>query len=72
MMLYVLLYKVLVLNRLGQFRMESTGFRGTRTVPVPGSGESNIQGTRTVPVLGSGESNIQGTRTERFWYTRAR
>ena len=43
----VRLDKVLVLNRLGQFRMESAGFRGTKTVPVPGSGEPNIQGTRT-------------------------
>ena len=55
--------KVLVLNRLGQFRMENTGFRGTRTLPVKGNGEPNIQGTRTVPVPGSGEPNIQGTRT---------
>ena len=30
--------------------MESTGFRGTRTVPVPGNGETNIQGTGTVAV----------------------
>ena len=28
----------MVLNRLGQFRMESTGYRGTRTIPVPGNG----------------------------------
>ena len=46
--------------------MESTGFRGTRTVPVLRNGEPNIQGTRTVPVPGSGEPNIQGTRME--WY----
>ena len=43
---------------------------GTRTVPVPGSEEPNIQGTRTrtVPVLGRGEPNVQGARTEWFWY----
>ena len=58
MLKYVLLCEVIVLDSLGQFRMESTGFRGTRRVPVPGNGEPNIQGTRTVPVPGSGESNI--------------
>ena len=52
--------------------MERTGFRGTRTVPVPGNGEPNIQGTRTVSVPGSGEPNIQGTRTERFQYPSVR
>ena len=44
--LCVLLCEVLVLDRLGQYRMESTGIRRTRTVPVPGYGEPNIQGTR--------------------------
>ena len=53
MLYYVLLYKLLVLKRLGHFRMESTDFRGARTVPVPGNREPNIQGTRTVPVPGS-------------------
>ena len=58
----------LVLDRLGQYRMEKYwhyAIRGTRTVPVPGNGEPNIRGTRTVPVPGSGEPNIQGTRMER-------
>ena len=59
---------VLVLDRLSQCRIEGTGIVGTRTVPVPESGEPNIQGTRTVPVPGSGEPNIQGTRTERLRY----
>ena len=56
---------VLVLDRLSQCRIESTGIVGTRTVPVPGNGEPNIQGarTRTVPVPGSGKPNIQGART---------
>ena len=35
------------MDRLGHYRMESTGIRGTKTVPVPGTGEPNIQGTRT-------------------------
>ena len=45
---------------LSQCRMESTGIRRTRTVPVPGNREPNIRGTRTVPVPGSGEPNIPG------------
>ena len=38
--------------------MESIGLRGTRTVPVAGNGEPNIQGTRTVHVPGSGEPKV--------------
>ena len=47
MMQYVLLCKVFVLDRLSQCRIEGTGIVGTRTVPVPGSGEPNTQGART-------------------------
>ena len=36
--------------------MESTGLGGTRTGPVPGNGEPNIQ----------------GTRREWFWYSSVR
>ena len=43
----VLLCKVIVSDRLSHCRMESTGIRGTRTVPVPGNLEPNIQGART-------------------------
>ena len=59
-----------MLDRLSQCRIEGTGIVGTRTVSVPGNGETNIQGarTRTVPVPGSGEPNIQGARMERFRY----
>ena len=59
-----------MLDRLSQCRIEGTGIVGTRTFPVPGSGEPNIQGarTRTLPVPGSGEPNVEGAGTERFWY----
>ena len=43
----MLLCEVIVLDRLSQCRIEGTGIVGTRTVPVPGSGEPNIQGGRT-------------------------
>ena len=72
MMQYVLLCEVIVLDtcRLTQCRMEGTGIVGTRTVPVPGNGEPNIQGTRTrmVPVPGRGEPKVHGARMERFRY----
>ena len=35
-----------MLDRLNQCRIEGTGIVGTRTVPVPGNGEPNIQGAR--------------------------
>ena len=46
MVLCVLLCEVIVLDRVSQCRMESTGIKGTRTFPVPGSGEPYIQGAR--------------------------
>ena len=60
----------LVLDRQVNTDWKSTGFMGTRTVPVPGNGGPNMKGarTRTVPVPGGGGPNIQGTRTERFLY----
>ena len=66
--------RVLVLDKMGQCRIEGTGIVGTRTVHVPGNGEPYIQGarTRTVPVPGSGEPNIQGARTEPFRYPSVR
>ena len=52
----------MVLDRLSQCRKKDTGIVGTKTVPVPGNGEPNIQGARTrtvpVPVPGTVEQNI--------------
>ena len=62
---------VLVLDRLGQCRIEGTiNTCSTRKVPVLGNGGPNIQGarTRTVPVPGNGGPNIQGVKMERFQY----
>ena len=64
--------EVIVLDRLSQSRMESTGFRGTRTVLARGNGEPNMRRTRTVPAPGSGEPNIQGARTKEFRYLSVR
>ena len=63
-------FNLIVLDRLGQCRIEGTAIVGIRTVHVPGNGEPNTQGarTRTVPVPGSGEPSIQGARTEWFLY----
>ena len=56
---------VLILDRLSQCRIEGTGVVGTRTVPVPGSGEPNIQGNQN---KNSSCSRKWGTKYTRCLY----